>query len=230
MAIIKTGPIVVGIRGTLAGTIFSANKAGPFARSWSRGANPRQPLQTIQRGIIGSLPAGWRALTPVQQAAWDTWAALIANIQTNPLGETYYLSGWQSYVKINTRLTVAGRVTRTAPPVIGIPAQPTISTLNARESGGPPDTTITFPNNTFLGYDCILFAAMAQGPGVINQTTGWRSMLAGAPDGAAFHVFQTELDASFGVIQVDQRLFVRMARQTTDGERSSFATDFDDVI
>ncbi len=78
MAIAKFGPTVTGLRGTVAGTTFSANKSGPYARGWSRGANPRSSLQSTQRGRLGALAAAWRDLTQVQRDDWIVYAALPA--------------------------------------------------------------------------------------------------------------------------------------------------------
>ncbi len=99
MAKIKLGPTVVGIRGTIGGITFTENKSGPFARAWSRGANPRAPLQSAQRGRLGSIPDLWRALTPAEQAAWDAFAALPAQDQTDRFGDTFSLSGFGFFTK-----------------------------------------------------------------------------------------------------------------------------------
>ena len=122
MSIVVFGPLVTGARGTIAGTIFSANKSGPYARGWNRGPNPRSIGQAGQRGRTSGMAKTWRGLTQLQRDAWDTWAALPAQEKFNSLGESYFPSGFNWYVAINTRLLYVGRGSRTAPPVTARPA------------------------------------------------------------------------------------------------------------
>lgn len=229
MSIVVFGPLVTGARGTIAGTIFSANKSGPYARGWNRGPNPRSVGQSEQRGRTSGMAKAWRGLTQVQRDAWDTWAALPAQEKFNSLGESYFPSGFNWFVAINDRLLNVGRAYRTNPPVIARPPAPTISGLVIRSTISGLPSTVAYPVNEFLGFDLILFAAMANSLGVLNKTQGWRLVHQTQAPGAASETFQPGLEASFGTIFVTQRGFVRLCRQTTDGVRSTFATDFDDV-
>ena len=86
MAIALIGAPLAGVRGTLGGITFSANKGGPYIKLWAKPPNPRTSRQTIERGFLGRMPELWRALTGVQQTAWDTFAALGAQDLTNSLG------------------------------------------------------------------------------------------------------------------------------------------------
>jgi len=229
MAILKFGVIVTGARGTIAGTIFSANKAGPFARGWARGANPRTSDQAVIRAYTSSHSAAWRGITQNQRDAWDVWAALPAQDKTNSLGETYSASGFNWFVAINNRLLIAGRATRDDCPVIARPAAPTLTTLFMHKTGSLSQSRITYPWNEFLDWDVVLFIALTNSEGVISKTFGWRNLLAQPTDEENKSFFQDELEYSFGTIQLNQRAFCRLARQTTDGVRSAFTTDYADV-
>jgi len=229
MAIVVFGPLIVGARGTIAGTIFSANKAGPFARGWNRGPNPRSTGQAAQRGRTSGMAKTWRGLTQLQRDAWVTWAADPAQEKFNSLGESYFASGFNWYVAINSRLLYVGRGTRPTPPAIARPAAPTISGLVIRSTASGLNSTIAYPVDEFLGFDLVLFTAMASSEGVLNKTQGWRLAHQTQAPGAASEIFQTGLEASFGTIFLTQRGFVRLCRQTTDGVRSAFATRYDDV-
>jgi len=112
MAIVKFGPMVVGARGTLAGIIFSANAAGPFVRQWSRGSNPRSEGQQIQRQHLGDFATKWNQLTDAERLDWDDYADDPAQELTNSLGETYFASGFNWYVRINTHLAIAAAAER----------------------------------------------------------------------------------------------------------------------
>jgi len=230
MALVVFGPLVSDVRGSVAGSIFSANKAGPYCRGWAKGPNPNSDLQSAQRRRCSSMAIAWRGLTQVQRDAWDTWAALPAQKKTNPLGEDYYISGFNWFVAINSRLLFAARAYRSTPPALAKPAAPTITLVRFNDTAGAQTSRVTFPWNEFSGYDCILFVALSNSVGVLNKYPGWRSMLAGAPDAANYHDFQAELEAAFGTIQIGQRGFIRMSRQTTDGMRSDAATGYADVI
>jgi len=229
MSIVVFGPLVTGARGTIAGTIFSANKSGPYARGWNRGPNPRSTAQSQQRGRTSGMAKAWRGLTQLQRDAWDTWAALPAQEKFNSLGESYFASGFNWYVAINDRLLYVGRGTRTTPPIIARPAAPTLIALILKRTGHITESRVTYPLNEFSGYDLILFIAMTNSQGILSQTHGWRLVHQTQAPHATSEDFQDDLEAAFGTIQTFQRGFCRLCRQTTDGVRSSFATDYDDV-
>lgn len=224
MAIVKFGVIVTGARGTIAGTIFSANKAGPYARGWARGANPRTADQSIIRAYTSRHPAAWRALAQNDRDDWDLWAALGAQDKTNSLGETYSASGFNWFCAINNRLLVAGRATRDTIPIIARPAAPTLNLFRINTTADVPTSRVTYPWNEFLDWDLILFVALANSEGVIAKTFGWRNILACPTEHENWSDFQPELEAAFGTVQLGQRGFCRLARQTTDGVRSSWTT------
>jgi len=229
MAILKFGVIVTGARGTIAGTIFSANKAGPFARGWARGANPRTSGQAVIRGYTSTHPAAWRAITQNQRDAWDVWAAKAAQEKTNSLGETYYASGFNWFVAINNRLLGAGRAVRQDCPTIARPAAPPLTDWRLNKSNDTHNSRCLYVWNTFLGFDVVHFVALANSEGVISKTFGWRLLDIRPPETEASFWFQDEIEASFGTIQLNQRGFYRIARQTTDGVRSAFTTGYADA-
>lgn len=230
MAVIVFGPLITGARGTIAGTILTANKAGPYARGWSRGPNQRSPAQTLQRRVTAAMAQAWRSLTQVQRDAWDTWAALPAQEKFNSLGQSYFASGFNWYVCINDRLTNVGRAVRTAPPVIARPAAPPIGLYQFRQTPSVGQSYISYPAATFAGVDLILFVAVSNSIGVLNKTHGWRLLLQIQGAHATIEYFQPELEAAFGTVLVGQRGFGRCARQTTDGVRSAFDTGYNDFV
>jgi len=229
MSIVVFGPLVTGARGTIAGTIFSANKSGPYARGWNRGPNPRSTGQAGQRGRTSGMAKTWRGLTQVQRDAWDVWAALPAQEKFNSLGESYFASGFNWYVAINDRLLYIGRGSRATPPVIARPAAPTLSDMQIAHTGAGWNSYLQYPNGTFTGFDLILFIAMSNSQGVLTKTHGWRLVHQTQSPALMLEYFQTGLEAGFGTIQVFQRGFCRLCRQTTDGVRSTFTTAYDDV-
>jgi len=224
MARIKFGPIVVGIRGTLAGSTFSQNGAGAYVRAWARGANPRTPAQQQIRSNLTAGATAWRALTDLQRQAWNTFAADPAQAQTDPFGEFYYLSGFQWYVRINSLLALVERSPRSDPPTLPVPDAPTISTW-APAAGVLTSSTLTYPAGTFgAGQDLILAVALAGGAGVTAAPTTRPIILALQSPPSSSVDCQDELEAAFGVLRAGQQAFAFVARQTSDGRRSPWTT------
>lgn len=229
MATLLFGPLVTGARGTVAGTILSANKSGPYARGWARGPNPMTSAQTAQRRITSAMSEAWRQLSQVQRDAWDVWAALPAQDKTNSLGVTYSASGFNWYVAINTRLTVVGRAVRIAPPAAARPAAPSAVAAVFYKTGHASDSFVAWTSGQFVGFDLVLYVAIANSPGVLNLYRGWRLTLVSQAPGATAETIQDECEAIFGTLYLGQRGFARIARQTTDGLRSSWSTAYSDI-
>ena len=142
MAIVKVGAPLAGIRGTLGGIVYSENKAGPYAKQWSRPSNPRTTKQTIERGYLARMPALWTAMTAPQRAAWDTFAALGAQELENSLGEAYYISGFGWFCKCNIRLLRVGRAPIVPPPAKARPIPPTIDDFRVCVAGSESDLCV----------------------------------------------------------------------------------------
>ncbi|KKL46357.1 hypothetical protein LCGC14_2346350, partial [marine sediment metagenome] len=135
MAITKLGPLLSGIRGTVGGVVFSENKAGTFAKLWAPPSQPRTSRQSIERAYLAQMPNLWRDLTGVQQAAWDTFAALAAQELTNSLGDAYYISGYGWFCKCNVRLLRVGLTPLVPVPTQARPAAPTIDDFRVCTAG-----------------------------------------------------------------------------------------------
>lgn len=224
MAIVKFGVIVVGIRKTIGGVTFSANKHGPYAKQWSRGANPKSALQSIQRGILAKIPDLWRDLTVALQAAWNTFAALPAQELTNQLGEAYFLSGFGWFTKINTRLLVMGRAPRSAVPTQTRPTAPTIDDLEFPFDVGQT-AMIAYPSATFdPDFDLILQIAQASSIGHHSPPSNFAEFVVSQNPDDTETGFAAAYTNRLGLGNTTLKGFARLYRQTTDGLRSSPAT------
>ena len=142
MAIITIGAPLSGIRGTVGGITFSANKSGPYAKIWSQTTNPRTPQQSRERGFMARMSSLWNALTGVQKAAWDTFAALPAQDLTNSLGETFSASGYNWFTKCNIRLLRVGLTPLVPVPTQARPAAPTITEFRVTLAGTETDLVV----------------------------------------------------------------------------------------
>lgn len=142
MAIIKVGAPLAGIRGTLGGITYSENGSGTYAKQWSRPSNPRTSHQTAERGFLARMPSLWSALSDAQRADWRSFASDPAQEKTNPLGETYYASGYNWFCQCSVSLLRVGRVTLKPAPTQAQPAPPTIDDFRVCVAGSDDDLCV----------------------------------------------------------------------------------------
>lgn len=226
MALVKFGVTVVGVRGTVGGGTFSANKAGPYLKSWARSSNPRSELQTDHRNILGKWATLWQSITAAQRTAWDVYAADVLQELTNSLGEPYYASGFNWYVKMNTALEEAGGGPISAAPVLAIPAAPTVTSFTFRSTANALNSTIRTnvadPNlaMTKAGFLAITTSGARTVPAVRAKLLAIKTPLIGGGSNGLW-IFQTEMEARFGTVFADTRGFFYLYNQNSEGRRSS---------
>lgn len=222
MALVKLGALVVGIRGTVGGVTFSASKAGPNARIYSKGSNPRSTGQGVQRGRVGQMPDLWRALTNTQRSDWDTWAALPAQEKTNALGDPYYVSGYGWFVTINTRLLRAGFSPRDDPPTTTVPAAPVIDAFRFEDDAGDFVCEIEYDPAEFpSGTGIVIFGALIPRGGRSVQYSGYRMLINSIASPTGVYDFPIEWESVFGLPQLGDRAFLRVFKQDDEGMRGS---------
>ena len=104
---VKFGGGVAEARGSIAGTTFSRNKGGSYARQRVTPVNPQTAAQQAQRSRISELATHWgQTLTQAQR---DGWVVFAENFPiTDVFGDSLVLSGAQGYTRINSRLLAAG--------------------------------------------------------------------------------------------------------------------------
>ncbi len=226
MAIVKFGPMVVGARGTIAGTIFSANLGGPFVRGWSRGSNPRTASQQANRGVLTEFASLWRDLTTAEKDDWIDYADDAPQEKTNSLGETYFASGFNWFVAINSALTQAGDTLRDDAPTLTRPVAPVIDaagTFLRTTAGGL--TSVVRLDVASPGLTDQLFAQlMVTGLGRTTFASNLVFMANAEPNAGRRVFFQTELELKFGDIFLNQRMFLSVQTQGAHGQRGPAAT------
>jgi len=228
MATCKFAAIISGIRGSLGGLTFSANATSSYVKSWSMPSNPRSEPQNLPRALTALLPSEWRALSSAQRAAWDTWAALPAQARTNSLGQSYYPSGYNQFCLINTRIIPFGTSLRSTPPSSAVPSPPSLTALNAY-TGASNNSEITFSGSPFAALDAIVTAAIHTGDGLLSHS--YRQLILTRDDTNPTSPWdiQSALEDLFGQLSVGQKLYVAVAVQTPDGQRSTFTQLSDSV-
>ena len=232
MAICIFGGGVTGIRGTVGGLIFSANQSGPYIKSWARSTNPKTIAQSAQRGYVSEMPALWRSLTAVQQAAWDTWAALPAQALTNSLGQTYYISGWLWFEKLNTRLRNAGLALQMTAPANPRPASVSCNSVDYSEIIGGFRCRIYFTAGVFGSNSAVVFMRPFASSGRQVCVSGLDMMGVQNSINPAATWFDYHLGHAlrFGTPQDGWVLFTEVYTQSTEGLRSTAWVSRDEYV
>lgn len=222
MAIVQFGEIVTGIRGTIGGITFSAGPSGPIAKTYSKPARTITPPQSLQRARLSLQVATWRTIGDSAQAAWAVWAADAAQARTNSLGETYYLSGFQQYCAVNSRLALVDEAARTLPPTTTVPTAPTISGGVAALDAGTIDLELLWVSGTFpSGYAGIFEVAITPGAGRLTAPKTLYIMTAKVDPGDTGEDLSTPTIAKFGTANAGDTAWVKSYIQDDQGQRSA---------
>lgn len=94
-------------------------------------------------------------------------------------------------------------------------------------AGDEGSSVIIYPEDGFdnaPSYDLVLFISMGDSVGMLVQYPGFVEILAQQSPGRWYATFQSEILSRFGTILEERPWFARLARQTTEGLRSSWAT------
>lgn len=229
MAILTFASPVSGLRGKVGGNIFSANKGGPYLKAWSRGSNPRTFVQSGHRANFISFSTTWITLSQANRDSWDTYAALTAQDLINSLGETYSISGFNWFIRINLNRESFGDGLLSAAPTGGTPATPIIQVVDAFSTAAAGVTNIKLTaGSPGLGERLAIKAEMAYGEGrqVLSQIRTF--MLTQQQSiGTVNFGFKTELLEHFGTAQIGQKVFCSILHQSSEGRRSAPANGSD---
>lgn len=151
MAVIRYGPIVDLVAGSIGGTTFGETTSGPTTRRRAGPPNPATSRQLAARSAQSAAAKLWGTLTNLQRAAWDTAAELL--VLANAVGNKYTRTGYALFTQINATLSAAGVAMITTAPATTEPDQltavaitPTLSgeattALSATWNGGTPTTS-----------------------------------------------------------------------------------------
>jgi hypothetical protein len=225
MAIIKLGELVAGIRGTIGGTTYSANKSGPFAKGWSRGTNPRSSPQSNQRSVIAAFASSWRDLTQTQRDGWDTYAAAAAQDLENSLGETYSISGFNWYIRINSHLFQVDESARDAAPTLTRPTAAVIESLTFRETPAAGNSLVQYDlTDPDLTANHFVEGVVVRSEGIGQRAHNFTFLANDVPNVARRILLQDELEAAFGTIAIGMRLFISSSIQDAHGQRGPVDT------
>ena len=229
MARVKLGTVVVGIRGTVGGLLLSSNLSGPYARIWTKGSNPRKPLQTESRTVFAQQSASWGGLDGGVRSDWGVWAAAPGQTRYNSLGEPYQMSGFNALVSNTRNQTAVGRTPTTTAPTLAKPTAPSGCSVFLRASSMLCE--LSWFGSVFGPlYDAVIEMSLGGGPGLSVARTGWLQVWTAQEPLAGPVDFTVGVRGRFGSLAPRQRAFFRIYRQNLQGYRSSALALTVDVV
>lgn len=199
MALIATGSVVSDIRGSIAGTTYSRNKGGLYARARVAPINRNTPAQTFVRNNFAANAKLWSGtFTASERAAWTAFAA--ANPLVNILGASIIVSGLAMSQKLNQVLSQIGAAFITDPPPdLSVPALATVT--GADVSVGGPVEFETTAQAVVAGAKYYVFATTPLAAGKSPQSSQFRFIAAKAAVAAAVTVdISAEYEAIFPTV------------------------------
>lgn len=203
--IFTPGPTIAAASGSIGGTVYSHNRYGAYVRNRAIPTNPNTVPQQNARSRLATQSSAWQQLTGAQQLAWKSWAN--QNPITNALGAQQVLTGQAAFVQLNTRLTQAGDVALTDPPITSAPVG--LVTLTGTWDIGVGDFEITYLATPLAANEKMwVRAAVVNSAGIVYVKNLLRVVVITPAAQASPLDTQTDIEAVFGALQVDQRVHI----------------------
>lgn len=220
MAKALMGPTVIGLRGTIGGITFSANKSGPYAKSYARPPYSAGPKMQLPRGLLVSTARGYAALTPAEKNNWRLFGLSPNEPDYDPWGSVRYLTGFQWWQRAGLRRLAMGDPPTSTVPTTAMTA-PAGCSLQAGHPAGLLNIEIWWSNATFTANEYAAgYIAMRAGGGLQYSTSGYLSMLQTKSPGANGEDITSAVYSAFGDPPVGSLLFCRLWKQAPLGNRS----------
>jgi len=214
--------LINGIRGRVAGSIFSANGAGPHVRRFNPPIIRKTTAQVDRRRTFSTMGGLWQGLTNTQRSDWNDYAGMPAQALIDSLGNTYYLNGYQWFVSCNCNLSLVGRTPISDAPVIAIPTAIIISNpvITAPGSSG---NSIDVDLGSIGSNDLLVSGMWTRGESNHSANIKNFKVLTGVQNGDIVSPTDLgDLQAIFGSITAGTQWFIFAYAQTVEG-RSSMA-------
>lgn len=105
--------------GSVGGVTSSRNRFGQYRRTRATPVNPRSAAQGQVRSRMSANAALWRTLTGNQRAGWTDLG--LSMVRSDALGQSYNLTGFQTFCSVNNTLASSGGAGVTAAPGLVTP-------------------------------------------------------------------------------------------------------------
>lgn len=120
-ALIQYGGGITGVSGSIAGTVFSHNRFGAYARPRTKPVNPHSARQEQIRADLSYLAEYWHGdLSAAQRATWKVYADAV--VMKNRIGANIHLTGYNHFMRTNGAMLNAGLpIDISAPNTLSLP-------------------------------------------------------------------------------------------------------------
>lgn len=203
MAKFLPGPAVASVRGSMGGTVYSANRYGMYFRNRTKPTVATSSEAQAAKSRLATMSQLWQSLTAAQRAQWAAWAQ--GNPVIGSLGDQQILTGHAAFVSLNCRLSRAGDSSLSAPPVSAAPNPLVTASLNLDIGVGEFGVAYT---GTPLGADdrLWLLACAVDSVGV-EYVQNLLKLVAVTPKAQESpYDFQADIEGRFGTLQVGQKV------------------------
>ena len=221
------GPEFGQFSGSQGNTTASRNRFGSYVRNRTNPINPNSVLQQFRRGVFTDLTQEWRLLTESQRTAWSEWAVNFP--RTNSLGQTYILTGAQTFIGNNLVRSLVAFTQANDPPAID--AAPTTGLITATAmvaAGGTMEIAYTATGG-LAGNRFLVSATATRSPGkTYVGRSEMRVIGSFAGNAASPFDFQAAYEAIFGagwLLQAGMEIVVRLEGISANGLRGSTQED-----
>ena len=205
MAKFTPGPTVAAVSGSIGGTVYSRNKGGAYIRNRAIPTNPNTLPQQNRRADLAALSQAWADLTDAQRASWLNWAQ--QNPRTDALGQSFNMSGQQSYISLNARIREDGGTIQVLPPIINAPDA--FLTLTQTFDIGTATFEATFTPVVAAGQKIQVWAAVVNSAGISYVTNLYRNVGASSDAEASPYDAQSLIEARLGAMVAGQTCHIQ---------------------
>lgn len=216
-------------RGKIGGNVAARNGSGAYLRKNTSPVQPNSPAQAAVKAIFAAIANAWRNLTAAQRGGWN--GATDDFPQTNSLGQVFFLSGFQLYMKLNNSLQQFGLAGIDDAPMPGTIYTPTEVTTVFDIDAAMPVATVTIEGAIPAGQELGIFVTPPLSAGVDNFNNRLELLRTeAAGNGPAFDILAA-YTAKYGTPDVGSKVGVMVqAVNTATGQRGVELTDSTIVI
>ena len=224
MARIKFGMMMTDARGKLGGHVFTKARNGATVRTKVTPANPKTSAQGAVRSRFSTISQSWRTLSEEQRIAWNNKASTVG--KTNIFGDSYFPSGKNLYVAINTNILTAGGYAINIPPADVVLPDVLLSGIAFDSLAGSLEVSLESLVNP-TGNTAIIFCSPCLSKGVFNASGKERYVSAVNLTGTSTVAnIYDDYVAKYGALQSGSKIFIKAKIvNVSSGQSSSWFSE-----
>jgi hypothetical protein len=188
--------------GSYQNVTFSRNRNGQYVRGRAIPVNPGSTFQAAVRARFALNAQNWRDLTSAQRAGWADLGDQIS--RNDSLGQSYNLTGFQTYLSVNNNRLAAGDTVLADAPAL-LPPDP-LATLVA--TIGVASFSVAFTVTPLPANTRLFLSASPQRSAGRSFEGDFRLITVTAAAATSPSVITAAYTARFGVPVVGNRIFV----------------------